>query len=1328
MRNAKRFCALVLALVMILPLISIPAFAQDQAPTFHNQGKLLWSNNFSNASAPSDVYSTHNIWAQIKDIGGEHGKVMYIDNKPAELYDKSAYWINMGGMKGIYWKVTDAVVAENGTVSGKVTLDNTEYTFSGATLNTDKYNATAMTVDGYEAPDNLYLITGSVYDALYGGDAVAKPNNVKLSDKNIKPGTTDASLVFAADYFFSSDFTGGMDVRLSTQAGNIEFANLVASGNNIAVKLHDNLKTKTEDEKEFNITIPKGTWATIAVVLNPASGMVRLYCNGDLAGKGTMTSGNFLGSITGGAGWNLGHVRRGGAVSAYNGYWMVDNLAIYSGDYGAWTSDAIYSRGFDGSSNSVVSYPSGTYAVNNAYNSENIGGHLYMNWTQGKADSSKNYPNGGNVNRNLFLTDVPEISYSNYDSVVFEADYYLPQDANYHMQMQFYFMTADWYGDDESMAASSYLGTGKLQWNQITQFHVNNGKISGVSAGNSFDGNPTAKVYSYNVPTGQWVTISTVLNLDTGWIQLWMQGSLVAEWQMNYSAIKNNAGGYAKNITIPAGTSGMIWAKLSDKRADAAYANGFSGDILMDNFKVYESEKPHVYVENFVPVNFNSDDFESYELGSKLDMYSSYNAKNPTSLIAYNKILADNDGNQFIRVPMVYDGTMGIEAAGFTNYDKTLTINNTAISYNDEFMVLDLSVRPHGNEAANTNTIELQIDRFTFDLKAEDGATMTPRNGALSYIESDVIGKAGWYLQLLAIDINTGVIKASHTINTIDPNPKRLTMDEWNDISYVLDLKRAQAIIYLNGEFYGTIDNMLITGTDWASCSNASNITIPACNVIASKINKTKDGYKTVQEADENYTNVNYLDIDNLSVSTKAGWELDGGFIPELYDGIISTTDKTSIRLSSPTGLRFAHLVNVEKLDELYAEVGNILRKVEFGTLIVPEDYLGEGVNPSVEALKAANKKYLEVKATYGKYYTVDQDAATTHFVGSIVNILDSNITRDFVGIGYVKVITMSGLEYYYYSETAMVDNVQGTAQRVIDTTGLSGYTVASQKALQAYSEGKGLADIIAADLNGLNVLAMGDSLFAGTDKGTAGCARENQWVNLLGRTNNWTLTNLGIGGMTVSQTSANVTTGKASMYEWLFEGVNDYKWNSSSTGNNAYQGHGHNSYFQCGDFEGKTAEDVDLIILEGGCNDYGYAIAAPLGTITSNDPSTFLGAWNCVVEELLKIYPNAKIVFITTWYLNPQSRPDGMSSIEYSTSINRLYDEVYADNDRVFIIDAGNPAVSGVDMRNIAWQKEYSNDAYHLKDNGMALMANAMLPRLWEIWVNATANEESAN
>ena len=45
-------------------------------------------------------------------------------------------------------------------------------------------------------------------------------------------------------------------------------------------------------------------------------------------------------------------------------------------------------------------------------------------------------------------------------------------------------------------------------------------------------------------------------------------------------------------------------------------------------------------------------------------------------------------------------------------------------------------------------------------------------------------------------------------------------------------------------------------------------------------------------------------------------------------------------------------------------------------------------------------------------------------------------------------------------------------------------------------------------------------------------------------------------------------------------------------------------------------------------------------------------------------------------------------------------------------------------DMLNAEWRNEYSNDSYHLKDNGMLLMANAMLPRIWEIWVNATANE----
>ncbi len=1354
MRNAKRFCAFVLALVMILPLISIPTFAQDTL-TYVNQGKLLWSNDFENANALSDVYASTGSLAQLKDIGGEHGKVYYSDNKPDESSDK--YYLNYdkddGSASNDNWaEIKDVVVDETaGTISGTVTFKGTTYTLTKAPINTDSRtsaadtylsnNGTAYATAEKPATVTTYVCTALVREATQGGNNTAEPNWVKLTDKKIAPSTTDVSLVFVADYYFSTDYASGMDVRLNTQAGNIEFANLVASGNNIAVKLHDNLKGKTTDEKEYSVTFAKGTWATIAVAVNISTGMVHLYCNGDLAGYGTMASGTFT-SITGGNGWNLGHVRRGSAVSAYKGHWMVDNLAIYSGDYGAWADDTLYSRSFD-MATAPINYGNGTYSINTSYGGDDIGGHVYMNWTQGKANASLNYPNGGIVDQNLRFTDFPEISYTNYDSVVFEADYYLPEDANYHFQLQFLYMNADWYGADETMAESSYLGTCKPQWNQITQVKVTGGKITEVSAGNKYDSNATVKTYDYNIPTGQWVTISTVLDLDSGWIELWMNGSKVVEWQMNFSQVKLNQtdakdwdgdgdktdtisyGGYAKNITIPSGLNGWIVTKLSNKITDSEFANGYSGDMLIDNLSIYEGETPRKYVETFEPIKFNSDDFESYEVGHVIDKYDSYNANYPTELAPFTKVLADEDGNKFVRFPMVYNGEQGISVAGHTNMDKDLIVNHTAITPDQEFMVFDLSFRPHGGEAASTNTVELQLRSFNFDMKLSDGGTMKPRNGEATAITEDVLGKRGIYCQLLVIDINTGDLRVNnHSLSK--KNDMDLVMDEWNNITYILDLKNATAVINVNGKVFGTVDSMIMTGSDWSSCTNCSNISIPAGNIIVAKMNKTDGAYMTTQEADENYSNVNYMDIDNISVTTKTAADFASDFDPSAYEGIVTAVNKASVRMNAPAGLRFATQVNEAMLDELYDEVGKSLKNMEFGTLIVPEDYLEDGTPFTEEALKEAGKLYLNVKATYGKYYNagIDNDPSTTHFVGSIVNIFEKNIVRPFAGIGYVKVTLMSGQDYYFYAEKAHVANVQGTAKTVIDTTDLSGYTVAAKKTLNAFKDGKGLSDIIAQDLDGLNVLAMGDSLFAGTDKGTAGCARENQWVNLIGRTNNWTLTNLGIGGMTVSQTEANVTTGKASMYEWLFNDINDYNWNSSSTTKNEYNGTAHNTYFQCGDFTGKTAEDVDLIILEGGCNDYGYAIAAPLGTITSKDPSTFLGAWNCVVEELLRVYPNAKIIFITTWYLNPQSRPDNLTSIEYSTSINRLYDEVYADNDRVYLIDAGNPAVSGVDMLNLTWRNEYSNDGYHLKDNGMAVMAENMLPRIWEIWVNATANE----
>ncbi len=814
------------------------------------------------------------------------------------------------------------------------------------------------------------------------------------------------------------------------------------------------------------------------------------------------------------------------------------------------------------------------------------------------------------------------------------------------------------------------------------------------------------------VSTGKWIKITSILDTATGYITVYVN-DVIAFTTFH----KDNI-----TLTTPVNVKANSWDLLQLNRNNRT-ADSIGGYVMIDDPVIYDGgNRSTEIVPSF------TDNYENYSVGTQITTTWGYNTQKAGEIVAYNKVLADEDGNQFVRLPIVYDGNATVGTAGSTNQDKTLMINQPAFSASDEFMVLDISYRPHGNETTAAETIELQLREFTFDLLAENGATLKPQNGTAAPVTEDIIGKAGFYLNLFTINLNSGAITSPSHDETLTGAPG-LVLDEWNDIRFILNLETPFALLYVNGELYMTIETMVVTGTNWDSCTNASNISVGGGKVIIAKANKIAESFKTIQEAAEDYSNVNYIDIDNVSVKSTKGEELLGDFDPTSYENIVTTEENTSIRHFAPHGLRFVSRVDLDALEEMHALIGTKLLSLEFGTLITLAENL-ENCDFTVEALKAKGLDYLTVAANYGSYFFYDNDESTTHIAGSIVRIKDEHLLTAFAGIGYVKLKLITGEEYYYYSETATTANVKATAQTVIDTTGLSGYSKAAKRAIEAYASSTSLSEIIAKDMKGLNVLALGDSLFAGTDEGTPGCDRASQWVNLLGNNHDWTLTNLGIGGMTVSYTDKNYAGAghKASMYDWLFNDINDFRWGSSyNTEDRLYYpgtGWSYNYYYQCGDFTGKSAEDVDLIILEGGCNDYGTAIAAPLGTVDSKDPATFLGAWNCIVEKLLEQYPNAKIVFITTWYLGPQSRPDNLTSMEYSTSINTLYDEVYADNDRICLIDAGNPDVSGVDMLDSAWRSQYSNDAYHLKNSGMEIMANNMLPRLWEYWLNSSEEE----
>ncbi len=708
-------------------------------------------------------------------------------------------------------------------------------------------------------------------------------------------------------------------------------------------------------------------------------------------------------------------------------------------------------------------------------------------------------------------------------------------------------------------------------------------------------------------------------------------------------------------------------------------------------------------------------DFENLTANSAITAgaESGFNASYSGDLPTFHKVL-EEDGNKFIRLPIVYNSDAPKTAP--TNMDKSLYPNHPAYTADDEYVVIESAFRPHGGVGTDYETVELQIRKFSYDVTVENGSTL----GGVAVTENATYTN-GQYYNLLHINLNTGELTNSWGLNKT--GAAGMKQNEWNTLKYILNLKDASASVYVNGVLYGTIDSLTAqySSGGWQYAVNPSNISFNANNIIISKINKRTGSFVKLAEAGAaTYANGNYIDVDNIKIDSMTRAELDGNFEPEAYNGLLTSEAKASVRLTAPTGIRFATKVDTAKLDALYALLGDNLIDIELGTLIVPEDYLEAGTEFTFDALDAAGKDYVTVEATYGKYYDFDDDAATTHFVGSLVNIKDKNIDRNFVGKGYVKVTLVSGLEYVYYAN-GYVSNVQATAGKVIsEGTDTSGWTEASKRVLEAYANNKSFEDMYKEVLTGLDVLALGDSLFSSSD--ATGTTRANQWVNAMGTKYGWNLTNLGYSGMTVSYTAGNTSSGKASMYDKLFNSNEPFQWNIADE-NFLYPATGNvNAYFQTGNFEGKTNEDVDLIIMEGGCNDYGTAVAAPLGEIGSTDGATFIGAYNAIVQKLMEMYPNAKVLFLTTWHLNNQTRPDNANSIEYSSAVTKLYEQVYADNDRVFHIDMGNPAVSNVDMRNAAFRAEYCvkpGDAYHLNDKGMARLQAQMTPMIWELWVN---------
>ncbi|MBQ8342169.1 MAG: SGNH/GDSL hydrolase family protein [Clostridia bacterium] len=191
--------------------------------------------------------------------------------------------------------------------------------------------------------------------------------------------------------------------------------------------------------------------------------------------------------------------------------------------------------------------------------------------------------------------------------------------------------------------------------------------------------------------------------------------------------------------------------------------------------------------------------------------------------------------------------------------------------------------------------------------------------------------------------------------------------------------------------------------------------------------------------------------------------------------------------------------------------------------------------------------------------------------------------------------------------------------------------------------------------LEGLTVNALGDSYFAGS-----GLPAEQIWLNLLARKYGMEMNNYGIGGSTVTYGGGNP---------------------------------------MCVRYTGMKNNDPDIVILEGGRNDYNWQF--PIGDLDSSDIETYCGAWNVLIDGIQQKYPDAMIVMISPWNFPDEGK--AVTREQYAAAMSAV-----AAAQGIYFIDASITADTGVDMGSSQFRRKYCknpNDVSHLNAEGMKLV-----------------------
>lgn len=137
--------------------------------------------------------------------------------------------------------------------------------------------------------------------------------------------------------------------------------------------------------------------------------------------------------------------------------------------------------------------------------------------------------------------------------------------------------------------------------------------------------------------------------------------------------------------------------------------------------------------------------------------------------------------------------------------------------------------------------------------------------------------------------------------------------------------------------------------------------------------------------------------------------------------------------------------------------------------------------------------------------------------------------------------------------------------------------------------------------------------------------------------------------------------------------------------------------------------DDAQLIVLFGGTNDFGHG-DAPIGSFTDRKPTTFYGACHYIMEELIKKYPEAKIVVMTPLHRCNEDNPKGDGYKDYDEAPLSVYVDIIKEVAAYYslpVLDLWS--VSGIQPRVSIIKEKYCPDGLHPNDAGHEKMAQVI-------------------